>query len=90
MEKTLTFDTAQQVSETYGNRHENLELAEEKFGVKIVARDGWMKFEGDPTKVELASKFFETMEARAGRGCELATPTSAICSRGQALEGWTK
>lgn len=72
MEKTLTFDTAQQVSETYGNRHENLELAEEKFGVKIVARDGWMKFEGDPTKVELASKFFETMGDARRQGMRIS------------------
>ena len=72
MEKTLTFDTAQQVSETYGNRHENLELAEEKFGVKIVARDGWMKFEGDPTKVELASKFFETMGGARRQGMRIS------------------
>ena len=72
MERTLTFDTAQQVSETYGNRHENLELAEEKFGVKIVARDGWMKFEGDPTKVELASKFFETMGGARRQGMRIS------------------
>ncbi len=72
MEKTLTFDTAQQVSETYGNRHENLELAEEKFGVKIVARDGWIKFEGDESKVELAAKFFETMGGARRQGMRIS------------------
>ena len=61
MERTLTFDTAVQLAETYGNKPENIELAESKFGVKLIARDGWLTIEGDEKKVELAEKFFDTM-----------------------------
>lgn len=61
MKKTLTFETAHKLAELYANRYENLELAEEKFGVKLVARDGWLTIEGVKKKAELAEKFFDTM-----------------------------
>ena len=46
VEKILTFESAQKLAETYGNRPENLALAEEKLSVQIVSREGWMKIEG--------------------------------------------
>ncbi|MDY5582647.1 MAG: PhoH family protein [Candidatus Merdousia sp.] len=61
MKKTLTFETAHKLAELYANRYENLELAEEKFGVELVARDGWLTIEGVKKKAELAEKFFDTM-----------------------------
>ena len=72
MEKTLNFETAHQVVETYSNRYENVELAEEKFGVKIVTRDNWMKFEGEAPNVELAAKFFETMGSARKQGMRIS------------------
>lgn len=71
MEKTITFETAHQLAETYSNRHENLEFAEEKFGVKIVVRDSWMKLDGDAPKVELAAIFFETMASARKQGMRI-------------------
>ncbi len=68
MQKTLTFDTAVQLAEIYGNRPENIALAESKFGVKIVARDGWLSIEGDDKKVELAEKFFDAMRGARKQG----------------------
>ncbi len=71
MEKTVTFDTALQLAETYGNRPENLELAESRFNVRIVARDGWMTIEGGKPEVELAEKFFETMRGARKQGMRI-------------------
>ena len=72
MERTLTFDTAVQLAETYGNKPENIELAESKFGVKIIARDGWLTIEGDQNKVELAEKFFDTMRGARKQGMRIS------------------
>ena len=65
VEKTLTFESAQRLAETYGNRPENLELAEEKLSVKIVARDGWMKIEGSERPRSLKTPSWSTSGARA-------------------------
>ena len=71
MKKTLTFETAHKLAELYANRYENLELAEEKFGVKLVARDGWLTIEGVKKKAELAEKFFDTMCAARKQGLHI-------------------
>lgn len=71
MDKTINFDSASQLAETYCNRPENIELAEGKFGVKIVTRDAWIKFEGAEAPVETASKFFETMAAARKQGMRI-------------------
>ena len=71
MKKTLTFETAHKLAELYANRYENLELAEEKFGVELVARDGWLTIEGVKKKTELAEKFFDTMCAARKQGLRI-------------------
>ena len=71
MKKTLTFETAHKLAELYANRYENLELAEEKFGVELVARDGWLTIEGVKKKAELAEKFFDTMCAARKQGLRI-------------------
>lgn len=71
MKKTLTFETAHKLAELYANRYENLELAEEKFGVELVARDGWLTIEGVKKRAELAEKFFDTMCAARKQGLRI-------------------
>ena len=71
MKKTLTYETAHKLAELYANRYENLELAEEKFGVELVARDGWLTIEGVKKKAELAEKFFDTMCAARKQGLRI-------------------
>lgn len=71
MKKTLTFETAHKLAELYANRYENLELAAEKFGVELVARDGWLTIEGVKKKAELAEKFFDTMCAARKQGLRI-------------------
>ncbi len=71
MKKTLTFETAHKLAELYANRYENLELAAEKFGVELVARDGWLTIEGVKKRAELAEKFFDTMCAARKQGLRI-------------------
>ncbi len=71
MEKTLTYDNPVQLAEAYGNQYENIELAQEKFGITITTRDGWIKFEGDEQKIEAASKFFDTLANARKQGIRI-------------------
>lgn len=71
MDNTINFDNAAQLADTYCGRPDNIELAQQKFGVKIVTRDAWIRFEGDAEKVEAASKFFETMAAARKQGMKI-------------------
>ena len=72
VEKTLTFESAQRLAETYGNRPENLELAEEKLSVKIVARDGWMKIEGSERRADAAFEFFRILGSARAQGIRIS------------------
>ncbi len=74
MEKTLTYDNPVQLAEAYGNQYENIELAQQKLGVKITTRDGWIKFEGEYTKVEDAAKFFDILANARKQGIRIRTP----------------
>lgn len=71
MEKTLNFDNAAQLADIYCGRPENIEFAENKFGIKIVTRDAWIQFEGDEKKVETISLFFETMAIARKQGMRI-------------------
>ena len=71
MEKILTYDNPVQLAEAYGNQYENIELAQEKFGITITTRDGWIKFEGDEQKIEAASKFFDTLANARKQGIRI-------------------
>ena len=71
MEKTLTYDNPVQLAEAYGNQYENIELAQEKFGITITTRDGWIKFEGDEQEIEAASKFFDTLANARKQGIRI-------------------
>ena len=71
MEKTLTYDNPVQLAEAYGNQYENIELAQEKLGITITTRDGWIKFEGDEQKVEAAAKFFDTLANARKQGIRI-------------------
>lgn len=72
VEKNLTFESAQRLAETYGNRPENLELAEEKLSVKIVARDGWMKIEGPERRADAAFEFFRILGSARAQGIRIS------------------
>lgn len=71
VEKILTFESAQKLAETYGNRPENLALAEEKLSVQIVSREGWMKIEGPKKKVDTAFEFFKILGSARSQGIRI-------------------
>ena len=74
MEKLLTYDDPKQLAEAYGNQYENIELVQQKLGITITTRDGWIKFEGDEKKVESAAKFFDILANARKQGIRIRTP----------------
>ena len=46
--ETLNFENARAAQALYVNDPQNLRRIEERFGVKITTRDGWIKVDGLP------------------------------------------
>lgn len=74
MEKILSYANPMQLAEAYGNQYENIELAQQKFGITITTRDGWIRFEGDGGRVEDAARFFDTLANARKQGIRIRTP----------------
>ena len=74
MEKLLTYDDPKQLAEAYGNQYENIELAQQKLGITITTRDGWITFAGDDANVESAAKFFDILANACKQGIRIRTP----------------
>ncbi|MDP3919769.1 MAG: PhoH family protein [Candidatus Omnitrophota bacterium] len=70
MEKTLTLNSNQEAIRLYGSLDENLRHAEEKFKVRLAARNDKLRIIGSKAGVEGAYRFFlNTLEAiRGGPG----------------------
>jgi phosphate starvation-inducible PhoH-like protein len=60
--ETLHFENARLAQQLFNNDIRNLQLLEEKLGVKATARDGWIKLEGEPEAVERAKQIFLLLE----------------------------
>ncbi|HEV8073459.1 MAG TPA: PhoH family protein, partial [Opitutaceae bacterium] len=56
--KTLHFPSPRHLSQLYGGRDENLQLAERALGVRLVTREDWLKVEGDDGSVARTEGFF--------------------------------
>jgi phosphate starvation-inducible protein PhoH and related proteins len=70
-EKTLHFDTPHALAQIYCGKEENITLAEQKIGVKIVARDDWLQISGDDDKVAAAAAFFEALQEGRHQGLNI-------------------
>ena len=65
--ETLQFESPRTLQALYGNDPALLKLLEETLGVKLVTREGWVKIEGTPVRVEQARRAFEQLDvARQG------------------------
>ena len=67
MEKKIYFNNGRHLMGLYGNDEKNLDLAQEKFGVNVVARGDFIKIIGNTTGVEAAEKFFQQIDKMCGR-----------------------
>jgi len=65
---TLEYENARAVQALYGGDERLLHKLEADLGVRITARDGWVKIDGDTTEVERARLVFEQLDQARQRG----------------------
>lgn len=71
---TLHFDNTREAQELLGRRGELMTRLEQAFGVRLTARDLWLKIEGDPAATGRAQKLIETLRAARESGVSLREP----------------
>ena len=66
--ETLNFENARAAQSLYVNDPQNLRKLEDKFGVKITTRDGWIKIDGVPTHIAKARDVFQQLHLAREKG----------------------
>jgi phosphate starvation-inducible protein PhoH and related proteins len=66
--RTLHCDNARQVQSLYANDLQLLKRMEDSLGVKITTREGWVKIEGEPEKLDKAQRVFNQLEEARKKG----------------------
>src|SRR6202043_878939 len=66
--RTLQFDNARDLQSLYANDLKLLKNLEDALGVKITTREGWVKIEGEPEKIEKAQRVFDQLEEAQKKG----------------------
>lgn len=69
--RTLEFESARALQALYANDLKLLKNLEDSLGVKVTTREGWMKLEGDPDKLDRAQRVFHQLEDARQRGVEI-------------------
>jgi len=66
--RTLHFDNARQLQSLYANDLNLLKTMEDSLGVKVTTREGWVKLEGEPEKIDKAQRVFDQLEEAQKEG----------------------
>ena len=66
--RTLHFDNARQLQSLYANDLKLLKTMEDSLGVKVTTREGWVKLEGEPEKIDKAQRVFNQLEEAQKNG----------------------
>jgi len=66
--RTLHFDNARQLQSLYANDLKLLKSLEDSLGVKVTTREGWVKLEGEPEKIDKAQRVFDQLEEAQKKG----------------------
>jgi phosphate starvation-inducible PhoH-like protein len=66
--ETLNFENARAAQALYVNDPQNLRRLEERFGVKVTTRDGWIKIDGLPDALAKAQDVFQQLHLAREKG----------------------
>lgn len=69
--RTLEFESARALQSLYANDLKLLKSLEDSLGVKVTTREGWVKLEGEPEKLDQAQRVFQQLEDARQRGVEI-------------------
>src|SRR5438045_5611121 len=66
--RTLEFESARALQSLYANDLKLLKNKEDSLGVKVTTREGWVKLEGEPEKIDKAQRVFNQLEEAQKKG----------------------
>src|SRR5919204_3117833 len=66
--RPLPFESARALQSLFANDLKLLKSLEESLGVKVTTREGWVKLEGEPDKIEKAQQVFDQLEQARQQG----------------------
>ena len=66
--RTLHFENARLLQSLYANDLKLLKSMEDSLGVKVTTREGWVKLEGEPEKIDKAQRVFNQLEEAQKKG----------------------
>ena len=69
--RTLQFESARALQSLYANDLKLLKTLEDSLGVKVTTREGWVKLEGEPGKIDQAQRVFDQLEAARQKGVNI-------------------
>src|SRR5205085_12309912 len=69
--RTLEFESARALQSLYANDLKLLKNLEETLGVKVTTREGWVKLEGEPDKLDQAERVFDQLKEARERGINI-------------------
>lgn len=69
--QTLQFESARVLQSLYANDLKLIKTLEEKLEVKATTRDGWIRFEGEPERMDQARRVFEQLDRARQAGVSL-------------------
>ncbi len=62
--RTLEFESARALQSLYANDFKLLKTLEDSLGVKVTTREGWVKLEGEPARLDKAQAVFDQLRVR--------------------------
>ena len=69
--RTLQFENPRVLQSLYANDIKLLKNLEDSLGVKVTTREGWVKLEGDPNRLDKAQQVFEQLEKVRQQGVDI-------------------
>jgi phosphate starvation-inducible PhoH-like protein len=69
--ETLNFENARAAQSLYVNDPQNLRRMEDRFGIKISTRDGWIKIDGLPEAIKKSTDVFQQLHLAREKGLHI-------------------
>jgi phosphate starvation-inducible PhoH-like protein len=69
--RTLEFESPRALQSLYANDLTLLKTLENSLGVKVTTREGWVKLEGEPAKIDKAQRVFDQLEEARQKGIDI-------------------
>ncbi len=69
--RTLHFESPRALQSLYANDLKLLKNLEDSLGVKVTTREGWVKLEGDPSRIDKAQQVFQQLEQARQQGVDI-------------------